>query len=44
MFKIYLELGFKHILDWQAYDHIFLFVMTLCAVYVLKDWKKYCGW
>ena len=39
MFKIYLELGFKHILDWQAYDHI-LFVMTLCAVYVLKDWKK----
>ncbi len=39
MFGIYLELGFKHILDWQAYDHI-LFVMTLCAVYVLKDWKK----
>ena len=39
MFGIYLELGFKHILDLKAYDHI-LFVMTLCAVYVLKDWKK----
>ena len=39
MFGIYLELGFKHILDLKAYDHI-LFVMTLCAVYVIKDWKK----
>jgi hypothetical protein len=39
MFKTYLELGFKHILDLNAYDHI-LFVMTLCAVFLLKDWKK----
>ncbi|MBK8701311.1 MAG: HupE/UreJ family protein [Saprospiraceae bacterium] len=39
MFGIYLKLGFDHILDVHAYDHI-LFVMTLCAVYVLKDWKK----
>jgi hypothetical protein len=39
MFKIYLELGYDHILDLNAYDHI-LFVLTLCAVYALKDWKK----
>lgn len=39
MFGIYLQLGFEHILDLNAYDHI-LFVMTLCAVYVIQDWKK----
>jgi len=39
MFKVYLELGFKHILDLNAYDHI-LFVIVLCAVYNWKDWKK----
>jgi len=39
MFKVYLELGFKHILDLSAYDHI-LFVIVLCAVYSWKDWKK----
>ncbi len=39
MIKIYLQLGFQHILDIKAYDHI-LFVMALCAVYAIKDWKK----
>ncbi len=39
MFKVYLELGFKHILDLDAYDHI-LFVIVLCAVYSWKDWRK----
>jgi ABC-type antimicrobial peptide transport system permease subunit len=39
MFDIYLKLGFQHILDYLAYDHI-LFVMALCAVYNVKDWKK----
>lgn len=39
MFKTYLELGFDHILDLNAYDHI-LFVVVLCAVYSYKDWKK----
>jgi len=38
VFNIYLELGFNHIIDLQSYDHI-LFVLTLCAVYVLRDWK-----
>jgi len=39
MFKTYLELGFDHILDINAYDHI-LFVIVLCAVYSYKDWRK----
>ena len=39
MFKTYLQLGFEHILDINAYDHV-LFVIALCAVYSYKDWKK----
>ncbi|MBK9152381.1 MAG: HupE/UreJ family protein [Saprospiraceae bacterium] len=39
IFESYLHLGIEHILDPNAYDHI-LFVLTLCSVYVLKDWKK----
>lgn len=38
-FVLYLELGYEHILDIKAYDHI-LFVLSLCAMYQLKDWKK----
>lgn len=38
-FYIYLGLGFQHILDWQGYDHI-LFVMALCATYLLNEWKQ----
>ena len=38
-FEIYLPLGFQHITDIQGYDHI-LFVIALCAIYRLKDWKK----
>jgi uncharacterized integral membrane protein len=38
-FEIYLPLGFQHITDIEGYDHI-LFVIALCAVYRLKDWKK----
>jgi hypothetical protein len=39
IFKIYLELGFDHILDLAAYDHI-LFVMTLCVIYAASQWKE----
>jgi hypothetical protein len=39
MFDIYLKLGIQHILDFKAYDHI-LFIMALCAVYAVKEWKK----
>lgn len=38
-FEIFLPLGFQHITDLKSYDHI-LFVVALCAVYRLKDWKK----
>lgn len=38
-FQLYLRVGFDHITDPNGYDHI-LFVMALCAVYQLKDWKK----
>ncbi|MEN8120236.1 MAG: HupE/UreJ family protein [Bacteroidota bacterium] len=39
LFNIYLQLGFDHIIDYQAFDHI-LFIITLTAVYLLVDWKK----
>lgn len=39
LFFTYLELGFKHILDLNGYDHI-LFLIALCAVYTIGEWKK----
>lgn len=36
---MYFELGWQHILDWKGYDHI-LFVMVLCGIYTLVDWRK----
>jgi hypothetical protein len=38
-FKLYIELAFKHVLDWQAYDHI-LFFIVLAVIYNFNDWKK----
>jgi uncharacterized membrane protein YfcA len=38
-FPLYFELGWQHILDWQAYDHI-LFIAALCGIYLIHDWKK----
>lgn len=38
-FQAYLQLGFEHITDPQGYDHI-LFVIALCAIYTLRDFKK----
>lgn len=38
-FGAYLQLGFSHITDLNGYDHI-LFIIALCAIYQLKDWKK----
>ncbi|WP_247237013.1 HupE/UreJ family protein [Telluribacter sp. SYSU D00476] len=38
-FQAYLQLGFEHITDPNGYDHI-LFVIALCAIYTLRDWKK----
>ncbi|MCB0584617.1 MAG: HupE/UreJ family protein, partial [Phaeodactylibacter sp.] len=39
VFSAYLELGFGHIADFRAYDHI-LFVVALCAIYRLREWRK----
>jgi hypothetical protein len=39
-FPLYFSLGRDHILDYiNGYDHI-LFVLALCAVYLIRDWKK----
>ena len=39
-FQLYFGLGKDHILDYaNGYDHI-LFVVALCAVYVMRDWKR----
>lgn len=38
-FSIYLQLGYQHITDINGYDHI-LFVIALCAIYRITDWKK----
>ena len=39
MFWLYLKLGFLHIANVSAYDHI-LFVTMLTAIYKLKQWKN----
>ncbi len=35
----YLKLGFEHLANIQAYDHI-LFLVALCAVYRIEQWRK----
>jgi len=37
-FLTYLQLGFEHISDITAYDHI-LFIVALCAIYRLAQWR-----
>lgn len=39
-FRLYFDLGRDHILDYKnGYDHI-LFVIALCALYTISDWKR----
>jgi hydrogenase/urease accessory protein HupE len=38
-FEYFIKLGFEHIADLRGYDHI-LFIVALCAVYTIKDWKS----
>ncbi|MFN8259062.1 MAG: HupE/UreJ family protein [Bacteroidales bacterium] len=38
VFRMYLDLGFHHIIDFRAYDHL-LFIICLCAVYRFNEWK-----
>lgn len=39
VFTTYSKLGFYHIFNLQAYDHM-LFLLALCAIYTLNDWRK----
>ena len=38
-FPFYIQLGFDHISDLAGYDHM-LFLIALCAVYRLDQWKQ----
>ncbi|WMJ74014.1 HupE/UreJ family protein [Cytophagaceae bacterium ABcell3] len=38
-FVDYLMIGWDHIIDIKAYDHL-LFVMTLCALFTYHEWRK----
>lgn len=38
-FVLYFQLGVRHILDINGLDHV-LFIIALCSVYILKDWRK----
>lgn len=38
-FWLYIQLGFEHVLDWNAYDHT-LFIIALCASHTIKTWKR----
>ncbi len=38
-FRLYFEIGFRHIADLRGVDHI-LFVMALCLRYQFADWRK----
>ena len=39
VFSTYIQLGFHHIFDLKAYDHM-LFLLALSAIYTLSDWRK----
>ena len=39
LFTTYLQLGFEHISDPKAYDHI-VFLVALCAIYRPQEWKR----
>lgn len=39
-FELYFGLGKDHILDYKnGYDHI-LFIVALCTLYLIRDWRK----
>jgi hypothetical protein len=38
-FTFYFQLGWHHIISWDALDHI-LFVLAISAIYLLGDWKQ----
>ena len=38
-FWLYFKLGYNHVLDWNAYDHV-LFLIVLTVAYTVYDWKR----
>lgn len=38
-FWIYFNIGLKHVLDINGYDHV-LFLIALCIPYTFNDWKR----
>ncbi|MEP7165141.1 MAG: HupE/UreJ family protein [Ferruginibacter sp.] len=38
-FTFYLDLGWHHIISWDALDHI-LFIIALAAIYLIHNWKQ----
>lgn len=38
-FVFYFKIGWEHIINWSAVDHIF-FITALAAIYMLKDWRQ----
>jgi hypothetical protein len=38
-FTFYFQLGWHHIISWDALDHI-LFIVALTAIYLIRDWKQ----
>lgn len=38
-FRFYFGLGWEHIMNWEALDHL-LFITALATIYLLKDWKQ----
>ncbi|MDQ6610620.1 MAG: HupE/UreJ family protein [Bacteroidota bacterium] len=38
-FSFYFKIGWEHIINKEALDHIF-FIVALAAIYTLKDWKQ----
>ena len=38
-FRFYFDLGWQHILNREALDHL-LFITALVTLYLLKDWKQ----
>ena len=38
-FSFYLDMGWEHIINWNALDHL-LFITALATIYLLKDWKQ----
>ena len=38
-FKFYFTLGWQHIINWNALDHL-MFIMALTAIYLIRNWKQ----